>query len=165
MSLRSLLEKLNALVLFALFCITAAAVVFRTILGIPASWSEELGQYAFIFLVFIGAAAVTADDGHISITSFVDRLGPGGRRTCRLLQLALPILFLVVFAWGAWTNVRSNWGMELSTVTWMNVGYMYLCLMLSSIVMIGYLLRLLVRAWRAPPPPPSHPPIDVGSTP
>jgi TRAP-type C4-dicarboxylate transport system permease small subunit len=151
--LKSVLEKLNALLLFALFGITAAAVVFRTILGIPASWSEELGQYAFIFLVFIGAAAATADNAHISITSFVDRLGPRGRRACHLLQHALPIPFLVTFAWGAWLNVRANWGLELPTVAWMNVGYMYLCVMLSSVAMTGYLLRLFVRELRTPRAP------------
>jgi len=148
--MKSILEKLNALVLLALLVVTSTAVVFRTILGIPASWSEELGQYAFIFLVFIGAAAAMADDGHISISSFVERLGPTGRRVCRLLQRVLPLPFLVVFAWGAWHNVRSNWGLELSTVAWMNVGYMYLCVMLSSVAMIFYLVRLLVRDLRTP---------------
>ncbi len=149
--MKSLLEKLNALVLLALFCITLAAVVFRTVLGLSASWSEELGQYAFIFLVFIGAAAAVADDAHISITSFVDRLGPAGRRTCRLLQCVLPLPFLAAFAWGAWLNVKSNWGTELSSVPWMNVGYMYLCVMLSSVAMIVWLVSRAARLLRAPP--------------
>lgn len=143
--MKSLLEKLNALVLLALFGVTAAAVVFRTVLGLSASWSEELGQYAFIFLVFIGAAAAVADDSHISITSFVDRLGPSGRRVCRLLQCVLPLPFLAVFAWGAWLNVKSNWGTALSSVPWMNVGYMYLCVMLSSCAMAAW---LAIRAAR-----------------
>lgn len=148
--MKSLLEKLNALVLLALFCITLAAVVFRTVLGLSASWSEELGQYAFIFLVFIGAAAAVADDSHISITSFVDRLGPAGRRRCRLLQCVLPLPFLAAFAWGAWLNVKSNWGTELSSVSWMNVGYMYLCVMLSSIAMAAWLAMRAVRLLREP---------------
>jgi TRAP-type C4-dicarboxylate transport system permease small subunit len=147
---KALLEKLNALVLLALFGVTAAAIVFRTVLGWSASWSEELGQYAFIFLVFIGAAAAPAHDGHISITSFVDRLGPAGRRVCKLLQCVLPLPFLVVFAWGAWLNVKANWGTELSTVPWMNVGYMYLCVTLSSIAMTVWLVLRALRLLRAP---------------
>ncbi len=148
--MKALLEKLNALVLLALFGVTAAAIVFRTVLGWSASWSEELGQYAFIFLVFIGAAAAVADDGHISITSFVDRLGPTGRRVCKLLQCVLPLPFLAVFAWGAWLNVKANWGTELSTVPWMNVGYMYLCVTLSSIAMTVWLVLRALRLLRAP---------------
>jgi TRAP-type C4-dicarboxylate transport system permease small subunit len=136
---KALLEKLNALVLLALFGVTAAAIVFRTVLGWSASWSEELGQYAAV-----------ADDGHISITSFVDRLGPAGRRVCKLLQCVLPLPFLVVFAWGAWLNVKANWGTELSTVPWMNVGYMYLCVTLSSIAMTVWLVLRALRLLRAP---------------
>jgi TRAP-type C4-dicarboxylate transport system permease small subunit len=148
--LKSLLEKLNALVLLALFGVTAAAVLFRTVLGLPASWSEELGQYAFIFLVFIGAAAAVADDSHISITSFVDRLGPAGRRVCRLLQCVLPLPFLLTFAWGAWLNMRSNWGTELPSAAWMSVGYMYLCVMLSSVAMTVWLVLRASRLIRRP---------------
>jgi len=148
--LKSLLERLNALVLLALFCTTIAAVVFRTVLGLPASWSEELGQYAFIFLVFIGAAAAVADDSHIAITSLADRLGPRGRRACKLLQCVLPLPFLIVFAWGAWLNVQANWGTELPTVPWMNVGYMYLCVTLSAVAMCGWLVQRGVRLLRTP---------------
>jgi TRAP-type C4-dicarboxylate transport system permease small subunit len=143
--LKAFLERLNALVLLSLFGVALASVVFRTVLGLSASWTEELGQYAFIFLVFIGAAAAVADDGHISITSFVDRLGPAGRRACRLLQCVLPLPFLAAFAWGAWLNVRSNWGTSLSSVSWMDVGYMYACVMLSSIAMAVWLVLRAVR--------------------
>ncbi len=149
--MKSLLEKLNALVLFALFGVVAAAVGFRTLLGMPASWSEELGQYAFIFLVFIGSAAAMLDGSHIAITTFVDRCGPRGRRNCRLLQRSLAIPFLIVFAYGAWSNVDSNWGLESPTVAWMNVGYMYLCVMLASLVMCGCLVRPLLRDLRHDP--------------
>ena len=143
--MKAFLERLNALVLLSLFGVALASVVFRTVLGLSASWTEELGQYAFIFLVFIGAAAAVADDGHISITSFVDRLGPAGRRACRLLQCVLPLPFLAAFAWGAWLNVRSNWGTSLSSVSWMDVGYMYACVMLSSIAMAVWLVLRAVR--------------------
>lgn len=151
--MKSLLERLNALLLLALFCTTIAAVVLRTVLGLPASWSEELGQYGFIFLVFIGAAAAVADDSHIAITSLADRLGPRGRLACKLLQCILPLPFLIVFAWGAWLNVQANWGTELSTVPWMNVGYMYLCVTLSSVAMCGWLIQRGVRLLRTPPRP------------
>lgn len=148
--MKSLLEKVNALVLLALLCVTIAAVVFRTTLGLPASWSDEFGQYAFIFLVFIGAAAAVADDSHLAISSLVDRLGRTGQHICRLLQCALPLPFLAVFAWGAWLNVRVNWGTELSTLPWMNVGYMYLCVLLSAIAMIVWLVLRGIRLLRTP---------------
>lgn len=146
--MKRVLEGINGFVLLAMYGITILTVVFRVILRIPASWSEELAQYSFIFLGFIGAAAVMEDEGHIRITVLVDRLSSKIQKTLRILGRILMLLFLVPFTIGAWGNVKLNWTVEIPTVTWMKIGYMYLVLFLSGLAMIFYLLRNSYRELR-----------------
>jgi TRAP-type C4-dicarboxylate transport system permease small subunit len=134
------LEGFNALILLIMFFITILTVVFRVILKIPASWSEELAQYSFIFLGFIGSAAIMQDESHIKITVLVDRLGEGMQRFFRQIGRILMMVFLVVFTLGAWENVKQNWVVEIPTAVWMKIGYMYLVLFLSGVVMMYYIL-------------------------
>ncbi|MEW6264105.1 MAG: TRAP transporter small permease [Thermodesulfobacteriota bacterium] len=138
--MKKALEALNALVLLGMFVITTLSVIFRVILKIPASWTEELAQYTLIFLAFIGAATVMRDEGHIAITVLVDRLGHGPRKVFKIISKMLMLLFMTMFVLGAFDNTRMNWSVELPTVPWMRIGYMYLVVFLSGLTMTFYIL-------------------------
>lgn len=143
--MKTFLEKLNALVLLCMFCVTVLTVVLRGVLEIPVSWSEDLAQLTFILLVFIGATAVMEDEGHIKITTVVERLGKNGQRVARILCRLLMIPFLVLFASGAWDNAVMNWETDLGTMTWIRIGYMYLALFFTTVIMLYYIVVNIVR--------------------
>jgi len=142
---KSFLEKLNGLILLCMFGVTVLTVIFRGVLGVAASWSEDIAQLTFILLVFVGAATVMEDEGHIRINTLVDRFGPGGQRVVRVIARLLTLPFLVLFASGAWDNAVVNWDVELGTVEWIRIGHLYLALVFSSLVMLFYVLTNIVR--------------------
>ena len=139
------LERLNALILLCMFGVTVLTVVFRSVLGISASWSEDLAQLTFILLVFIGAATVMEDEGHISINTAVERLGEDGQRVVRIFCRLLMILFLVPFGYGAWDNAMMNLDIELGTVEWIKIGQIYLALVFTTVIMLCYIVLNIVR--------------------
>lgn len=138
--MKKVIERFNAVVLLCMYVITMITVIFRVFLKISASWSEDLAQYSFIFLAFIGAAAIMQDESHIKITVLVDRMSPGIQKIFRFVARLLMLPFLVIFSLGAYDNVKFNWGVELSTVAWMNIGYMYLIVFFSGVIMTFYVL-------------------------
>jgi len=137
--MKKFLEGLNIIVLWLMFFITILTVVCRVFLKIPTSWSVDLAQFSFIFLIFIGSAAIMKDESHIKITVLMDRLSEGVQKIFRIIGRLLMISFLVIFAIGAYQNVKFNWTVGLPTVGWMKIGYLYLILLISGIVMIFYL--------------------------
>lgn len=141
--MKKVLEVINAVVLLFMFLIVILSMVFRVLVQIPASWTEELAQYTLIFLVFIGSAALMATDGHIRITVLVDRLGAVIRLILNLVCRLLMLPFIVLFTLGAYKNMRMNWGVGLPTVEWMTMGYMYLVLFLCGLMMVWYVLMNL----------------------
>jgi TRAP-type transport system small permease protein len=143
--MKKTLEAVNAVVLLVMFLIVLLSVVFRVVISVPASWTEELAQYTLIFLAFIGSAAVMRNDGHIAITVFVDRMGKRLRRVLNVVCRLLVLPFIIIFTLGAFENMRMNWAVGLPTVEWMKIGYMYLVVFLSGFIMTFYLLMNLYR--------------------
>lgn len=144
--MKKTLEAINAVVLVCMFVIVLLSVIFRVVVAVPASWTEELAQYTLIFLAFIGAAALMRDEGHIAITVFVDRMGKGPRQVLNIIKRLLMLPFFIIFTLGALENMQMNWEVELPTVAWMTIGYMYLVVFLSGLIMIFYLLVNLYSA-------------------
>ena len=143
--MKNVLEKLNAAILLCMFGVTVLTVLFRSVLGTSASWSEDLAQLTFILLVFLGAATVMEDEGHIRINTVVERFGERGQRAVRIVSRLLTLPFLALFATGAWDNAVVNWDVELGTVEWIRIGHMYLALAITSVIMILYILVTIVR--------------------
>jgi TRAP-type transport system small permease protein len=146
--MKRFLERLNALILLCMFVVTVLTVVFRGVLGVSASWSEDLAQLTFILLVFVGAAALLEDEGHIRISTLVERFGEGGQRVIRIVARLITLPFLMLFGIGAWDNALVNWDIELGTVEWIRIGHMYLALVLTTVVMIVYVVANIVRDLR-----------------
>jgi TRAP-type C4-dicarboxylate transport system permease small subunit len=133
---KKITEAVNAVVLAAMLLMTVGQILFRSVLRISASWSEELIQYSFAFIVFVGAMAVTKDEAHITITMGLDQAPPMIKKIMRIAGRGLTLPFLYIFTVGALENARSTWTASLPTAAWMRIGYMYAVLFVSGCFMI-----------------------------
>jgi len=139
------LEQLNALLLFLMFLITFYQVVARVVLQVSSVWSEELARFTYVWMVFLGAALLVKDDGLIRVTVLTDRIGKRVATVLRIITDIAILPFIVVMTWGAWTNTRMNWKTYAPTIDWFSIGYVYLIIFLSGLIMLGYFLLLLVQ--------------------
>src|SRR5512136_2191080 len=69
-------------------------VVLRYVFNSPIQWAEEFSRYAFIWVVFMGAAVCTKRTRHIAIDSLVQVL-PARARSCFHLLVDVCILGLM----------------------------------------------------------------------
>jgi len=132
-------ESVNACVLVLMLLMTVSQILFRSVFQVSASWSEELIQYSFAFIVFIGAMFVTQDETHISITMGLDAAPPLVKRIMRIVGRLIILPFMITFAYGAFENAASYWSTGLPTVEWMTIGYMYAVLLISGTAMSIFL--------------------------
>ena len=142
--MKRVLELLNGSVLLVMFLVTMTQVVFRVILKIPSSWSEEMARYFFVTMVFIGSASIMESESHISISVIVDRLSAKGKKILRIASRFLIFFFLLLFVGGAYVNMKSTWSAFLPTVEWMRIGYIYLLLLITGSISIVYLVLNMV---------------------
>jgi len=96
-------DRALALLLALAVALTSLAILLqvfcRYVLNAPLSWPEELAVLMFGWMIFLGAALVQAQDGHIAIDTLRRR---AHGRTARLLDLVRHLaigLVALVLVW------------------------------------------------------------------
>jgi len=143
--MKRIVEYLVGVILFLMFFLTFFQVLARTVFQISAVWSEELARLTYVCMVFLGAAVLIKDDGLIRVTVLVDRLDKRVGTILRFLTDLAVVPFVVIITWGAWTNTRLNWNTFAPTVDWLRIGYVYLMIFISGLIMLWYLLMNLIQ--------------------
>jgi TRAP-type C4-dicarboxylate transport system permease small subunit len=90
---------LGMALLVAIVLMIGVQVATRYLLGLPIVWVEDVATFAFIWAVFLGAAAGLKEMRHIRIETFLTRLP---QRPRALLEAALHAVILVCCAVVAW---------------------------------------------------------------
>jgi TRAP-type C4-dicarboxylate transport system permease small subunit len=81
---------------------TLSNVVSRYFFGISIPWAEEFARYAFIWLVFMGAAVCTKYGRHLTIDACVVMLPQRLQKMCSLaVEVITAVFMLVLIYFGA----------------------------------------------------------------
>jgi TRAP-type C4-dicarboxylate transport system permease small subunit len=136
--------KFIALACFAALLLLLSAVVFVRFVPVASlGWSDEIVEWAFAWMVFMGAAALWRDSEHFRVKWLEGRLK--GRRSEPLLGLAveaLSILFLFFMTYyGLKLTLRAH---DRSPILELPRHIWYLCVPLAGTIMIGYSIRNLI---------------------
>jgi len=144
-------EELVAGSLFVLMSLaTLANVIARYFFNNPIEWAEEFSRYAFIWVVFLGAAYCSKSNRHIVIDGLVLAL-PGRLRA--YLQVAVDLLIMVLMG----TLVYYGWILTVFTTQptstlYVPMSVVYVVVPMSALVIlirsIGTLVDHLRRAVR-----------------
>ena len=96
-------ERLAGVTLIAAIVVTITIqVITRYFFGRPLVWVEELAQYSFIWMVFIGAALGFKELRHIRIDTFVEQLPLPLQSLWRAALYALMTSATLLLAFYAW---------------------------------------------------------------
>ena len=68
------LEKLMIVLVVAMMLSLFWQVFTRFIIKVPATWTEEIARYTFIYMVMIGAALGVRHSAHFGVTMLSDKL-------------------------------------------------------------------------------------------
>jgi C4-dicarboxylate transporter DctQ subunit len=92
-------EWLIAVLMSAICLLTMANVLSRYILESSFSFTEELTTNLFAFVIFIGAALLARENGHIGFALLTDLMPVPLRRTVLILVGLLTTLFFAILFW------------------------------------------------------------------
>lgn len=149
--MKTQVERFCALLLAVMFVVTLFQVVARVVIGISSVWSEELARFLYVCLVFVGAGLLFRDDAHIRVGVLTDRLRGRPLAVLQIVTISLAIPFIAVMTWGAWLNTVVNWRTYAPTLDWLSIGYIYLVIVISGLLMLWYLVVDLLRHLRTLP--------------
>ncbi len=142
LSLKKKLDKaieVFIMILLAFMVIVAIwQVSSRYVFNSPSTISEELLRYSLIWLAMIGSAYMFGLREHMSITFFVEKFGEEVVRKLSILSEVIIVVFsLFVLVYGG-VNITLLTMKQVSAALGISMGYIYLVLPLSGILMIFY---------------------------
>jgi TRAP-type C4-dicarboxylate transport system permease small subunit len=148
----ALLEALSMsvakILVVMILAILAAQVVFRFVLNQSLIWSEEVAAWCMVWVVYLGAAALTRRGQHVSIPFFLSLLPAWPRRLgaiCGGVATCLGVLFLTWYG----TKIVLGTFHIVSQSTGINSRWVKLCIPISGTLMSLFALRRLIEDIRA----------------
>ncbi|MEP3438051.1 MAG: TRAP transporter small permease [Hoeflea sp.] len=102
-------ERWALLMFYVLLVVTMAVEVLRReIFAFSSIWGEELVRYAFIYLVWIGAAAAVRERAHIRIDVVMHYLGPRAKAALYIFgDLVMFVVAIIALYWSIETVLVS----------------------------------------------------------
>src|SRR4030042_4977048 len=130
----------SATCLVGLLFFIAAGVFVRFVPISSMGWADEIIEFGFAWMVFLGAAALWRARGHFRVEMVSERLA--GKKLGRMIDIFLSLLalvFLLVFTYqGGLIAIQATDRspiLELPRTLW------YMSIPISGMIMIGYTIR------------------------
>jgi TRAP-type C4-dicarboxylate transport system permease small subunit len=140
------------IVLMGLLVVDVLWQVFsRYVLGAPSSYTEELARFLLIWVGLLGAAYASGRHMHLAVDILPGRLSGNSRHYLELLIHGLVLVFVVsVMVYGGsrlvWVTLYLG---QTAAALRMPLGYIYIVLPLSGLLIAFYASLSLGNAWRA----------------
>jgi len=137
---RQPLEAVLCVILVTIVTITLAQVVFRYVLQLSLTWSEELARFLLMWLAALSSAYAFKVRSHFALHFVVDRFDERARQVIGTLVTALVSLFLIVFAWESakfLLVVRD----QTAPGTGMSMAVPYSSALVGSLLMLYYVVK------------------------
>jgi len=138
----NLLDRINkwaAIILVAIMASTVLVGVVSRAAGMSVPWTQELAEFAFIWLSLIGTVVVYREKGHILVDSANALLPDKAVKYLKLNgELLLAGFFLILTVTG--TKMALSYIAAKSPVLGMSIGLHYFSIPLASLMMLFHQL-------------------------
>ena len=105
----NIIVVLAAVALIAACGVLSDSVLGRALFQAANYWQDEAAVFLLVGAIFMTAAYVQSQRGHIGIEAFVGLLSPRANRIRLWLVDVASFLFCTFFAWKSWTLTHEAW--------------------------------------------------------
>ena len=125
----------------------SAAVVVRYILHTSLSFAEELGRYLFVWIVFLGMAYCVGTGKHVSLDLMERALKEAKKKILQTVIYGLCFLFFTAMTKAGFVMCMLG-GRQKSATMRIPMNYIYLCIPITGILCMVFLLIQIYRLWK-----------------
>lgn len=126
---------------------TFLQVIFRYILLIPLTWSEEFTRFSFIWCVYLAAALGVERHAHFAIDVFIKLFPEKVSLGIKIFINALIAIFLIIVVING-VYIVSITSLQVSPAMRIPMSYVYLSLPFGCILMLVFILRDIYNTGR-----------------
>lgn len=139
--LDKILESMSAIVLLFMLVCVLLQVLFRFVLKISATWTEEFARMGYIWMVFLMLPVLESRDEQLKVTYFFDKIPYKGRVALYWVMSICYVLVLAVMIAGGVYYYRNTMTLNFASVKWLLMSYQYIPIVLGGITGILFVIR------------------------
>lgn len=79
-------------------------------------WTDEIGRYLLVYLVFLGGGLAMIDGKHIRVDFLLDRMSPQVRKLVELFNDVVTIIFCAIMVGSGYVLIKSTGTQAVSTL-------------------------------------------------
>ncbi|MEP3427334.1 MAG: TRAP transporter small permease [Roseibium sp.] len=122
-------------------------IVSRYVFSLPLAWSEEVARLLFICIVFIGAAVLARQEGHLAVTVLIDQLPKRIRRVANAFSALVGLICAYYLVRGGWSTLLREWDQRTPGLQF-PMGVIYAVIFASVMLMMLWLFVIMVKNCR-----------------
>ena len=145
------ITAVSSIALVAAALVLTYSVLSRYFLHLSTDWQDELSVFLIVGAVFMSAAAIQAQRGHVAIEAIVGLLGPRANHIRQIICDFASTVFCGYFAFKSWTLLAEAWTENYhSESTWGPPLWIPYSLMAVGMTLLSLqlLLQLVRQLWR-----------------
>jgi TRAP-type transport system small permease protein len=140
-TVESIFLKLAALFFLVFITCVILQVASRYIPGIRVLWAGELATYAFIWMIFVGAAVMVREKGHFTVGLVLDNVKGLPLFLVQSLTHVLIAVFGLVMIIDGYGLTVQFWGWTLNNLPEIRQGYAWMAIPVGGTAMIIFALQ------------------------
>ena len=141
------IDTMAIALMFMIFGLGLAQVIWRWVLNDPITWSEELIQLSYVWVCYLGWAIATRKDSHIRITTVMNALPQGAQKYLQIFCNLLVILFSVLMVKYGIDLIGVGLKRTAVSMPWLNYATVYVMGPLMNAVIICYNIAGIIDIW------------------
>jgi TRAP-type C4-dicarboxylate transport system permease small subunit len=148
--LKRVIEVLVTIAILSFTVVALLAVIYRYVLNDSLVWSEEFIRYSLFWVVMLGAALLSYENGHLFIEALHDALPPPLRKFIVQICHLLTIIFCTILAVQGYFLVMRTTG--TSPALRLPMRWVYAAMPVGSVAII----IMTINSWLTKRPPHSE---------
>lgn len=150
--LKIALQWVAALMLLAIVLIVLSNVFFRYFLHIGLGWTEEAARFLLIAMTFVAAAVAVKEWAHFRLVLIAKWIPESSQRLVQLFAIAVVVVMSAILVRYGISIAIVSWFQTSPTMEW-SMGYLYLIVPASGVIMCIFALEHFVDTLRGRPLP------------
>jgi TRAP-type C4-dicarboxylate transport system permease small subunit len=134
----------SALCVVAMVAIVAVQIVLRYVFAHPFVWADELANWLFVWVIYLGASVLVRYDAHLRVEILIDRLSPRVNQW-RALFVNLLVLAFLLLLFVQTVGLLRKFGTTLSAAMKVPMGLFFGCGMVFVTIAVVEYIRQTVN--------------------
>jgi TRAP-type transport system small permease protein len=91
-----MVDLASAFCVVAMVTVVGVQIVLRYVFAHPFVWADELANWLFVWVIYLGASVLVRYDAHLKVEIVIDRLSPRANQWRALVVNTLILAFLIL---------------------------------------------------------------------